>query len=135
MAFEKNRRRRKRSAVRRAWLFCLLLALPALLFEGILLSERQVTAVPATLLIFCLLIYLALISASLIEGMTRPLQTLSNVVSSLREGDYSFRARGAVRDTGGLSGVPQGLHYPSPALFGQPRKRLRRASAPGGVEP
>ena len=95
MAFEKNRRRRKRSAVRRAWLFCLLLALPALLFEGILLSERQVTAVPATLLIFCLLIYLALISASLIEGMTRPLQTLSNVVSSLREGDYSFRARGA----------------------------------------
>jgi len=95
MAFEKNRRRRKRSAVRRAWLFCLLLALPALIFEGILLSERQVTAVPATLLIFCLLIYLALISASLIEGMTRPLQTLSNVVSSLREGDYSFRARGA----------------------------------------
>ena len=95
MAFEKNRRRRKRSAVRRAWLFCLLLALPALIFEGILLSERQVTAVPATLLIFCLLIYLTLISTSLIEGMTRPLQTLSNVVSSLREGDYSFRARGA----------------------------------------
>jgi nitrogen fixation/metabolism regulation signal transduction histidine kinase len=27
--------------------------------------------------------------------MVRPLQTLSNVVSSLREGDYSFRARGA----------------------------------------
>ena len=25
----------------------------------------------------------------------RPLQTLSNVVASLREGDYSFRARGA----------------------------------------
>ena len=95
MAFEKNRRRRKRSAVRRAWLFCFLLALPALIFEGILLSERQVTAVPATLLIFCLLIYFALVSASLIEGMTRPLQTLSNVVSSLREGDYSFRARGA----------------------------------------
>jgi nitrogen fixation/metabolism regulation signal transduction histidine kinase len=95
MAFERNKRRRKRSAVRRAWLFCLLLALPALIFEGILLSERQVTAVPATLLIFCLLIYFALVSASLIEGMTRPLQTLSNVVSSLREGDYSFRARGA----------------------------------------
>jgi nitrogen fixation/metabolism regulation signal transduction histidine kinase len=27
--------------------------------------------------------------------MVRPLQTLSNVVASLREGDYSFRARGA----------------------------------------
>ena len=31
----------------------------------------------------------------MIEGLIRPLQTLSNVVSSLREGDYSFRARGA----------------------------------------
>ena len=30
-----------------------------------------------------------------IRDRVRPLQTLSNVVSSLREGDYSFRARGA----------------------------------------
>jgi len=36
-----------------------------------------------------------LVAAALIEGTIRPLQTLSNVVSSLREGDYSFRARGA----------------------------------------
>jgi len=36
-----------------------------------------------------------LIAAALIEGLVRPLQTLANVVSSLREGDYSFRARGA----------------------------------------
>jgi nitrogen fixation/metabolism regulation signal transduction histidine kinase len=43
----------------------------------------------------CLLLYLVLVAAALIEGMIRPLQTLSNVVSSLREGDYSFRARGA----------------------------------------
>ena len=47
------------------------------------------------LLAGCLLLYLALIAAALIEGLIRPLQTLSNVVSSLREGDYSFRARGA----------------------------------------
>ena len=39
--------------------------------------------------------YLVLVAAALIEGLIRPLQTLSNVVSSLREGDYSFRARGA----------------------------------------
>ena len=38
---------------------------------------------------------LSLVAAALIEGLVRPLQTLSNVVSSLREGDYSFRARGA----------------------------------------
>ena len=50
---------------------------------------------PALLLASCLLLYLALAAAALIEGFIRPLQTLSNVVSSLREGDYSFRARGA----------------------------------------
>ncbi|MGD0736154.1 MAG: ATP-binding protein [Terracidiphilus sp.] len=47
------------------------------------------------LLVGCILLYLLLIAAALIESMIRPLQTLSNVVSSLREGDYSFRARGA----------------------------------------
>lgn len=57
--------------------------------------RERITAAPAVLLMFCLLLYLLLISASLVEGLMRPLQTLSNVVSSLREGDYSFRARGA----------------------------------------
>ena len=86
---------RRRSAVRRAWLYCLLLALPALLFAGILFFQNQIAAVPAALAAGCLLLYLALVAASLIEGLIRPLQTLSNVVSALREGDYSFRARGA----------------------------------------
>jgi nitrogen fixation/metabolism regulation signal transduction histidine kinase len=95
MAYEKNVRRRKRSAIRRVWLFCLLLALPAFIFAGILLYERKITAGPVILLLFCLFIYFALVSASLVDGLMRPLQTLSNVVSSLREGDYSFRARGA----------------------------------------
>lgn len=95
MAYEKHARKRNPSAIRRAWLFCFLLSLPALLFVGILLWQQHVTAAPAMLLLFCLLIYLLLIAASLIEGLMRPLQTLSNVVSSLREGDYSFRARGA----------------------------------------
>jgi two-component system nitrogen regulation sensor histidine kinase NtrY len=40
-------------------------------------------------------VYLLLVTAALLEGVVRPLQTLSNVLSSLREGDYSFRARGA----------------------------------------
>jgi two-component system nitrogen regulation sensor histidine kinase NtrY len=87
--------RRRRSAVRRAWLFCLLLALPALVFAGLLFYWQQVSFAPALLLSGCLLLYLALVAAALIEGVMRPLQTLSNVVASLREGDYSFRARGA----------------------------------------
>jgi nitrogen fixation/metabolism regulation signal transduction histidine kinase len=95
MAYERHVRKRQPSAVRRAWLFCFLLVLPALLFFGILIWRERITTTPAVLLLICLLIYLLLISGSLIEGMMRPLQTLSNVVSSLREGDYSFRARGA----------------------------------------
>jgi two-component system, NtrC family, nitrogen regulation sensor histidine kinase NtrY len=95
MAYERHVRKRNPSALRRAWLFCFLLALPAFLFVAILLWQQHVTAAPAMLLLFCLFIYLLLIAASLVEGLMRPLQTLSNVVSSLREGDYSFRARGA----------------------------------------
>jgi nitrogen fixation/metabolism regulation signal transduction histidine kinase len=95
MAFEKARRRRRRSALRRVWFLCLLLSLPALLFAGLLLYWQQVTLAPAMLLGAVLLLYLALVAAALVENIARPLQTLSNVVASLREGDYSFRARGA----------------------------------------
>ncbi len=95
MAYEKGVRRRRRSAVRRAWMFCFLLALPALAFTGFLFYQQQISLAPALLLIACLLLYLALVAAALIDSIIRPLQTLSNVVSSLREGDYSFRARGA----------------------------------------
>jgi nitrogen fixation/metabolism regulation signal transduction histidine kinase len=89
------RRRRPRSAVRRAWLFCFWLSLPGLLFAGILLYLQKITSGAAILIASCLLLYLALIAAALIESLVRPLQTLSNVVASMREGDYSFRARGA----------------------------------------
>jgi nitrogen fixation/metabolism regulation signal transduction histidine kinase len=87
--------RRRRSAVRRAWLYCLLLTLPALIFIGVYLYQKEISLAPALLLIGCLLLYLVVVAATLVEGLVRPIQTLSNVVSSLREGDYSFRARGA----------------------------------------
>ena len=89
------RRVRRRSAVRRAWLYCLLLTLPTGIFGSLLLYQKQVTLAPALLLTCCLLLYLVIVAAALVEGLIRPLQTLSNVVSSMREGDYSFRARGA----------------------------------------
>lgn len=81
--------------VRRAWVHCLVLALPALFFASLVLYRSTLGLTPALLLLACLVLYLLLSSAALIEGLIRPLQTLSNVVSSLREGDYSFRARGA----------------------------------------
>jgi two-component system, NtrC family, nitrogen regulation sensor histidine kinase NtrY len=95
MVYEARPRRRVRQAVRRAWIYSMLLSLPALIFLGVFLYQRQLDAVPAILVALCLLIYLALFTSALIDGFVRPLQTLSNVVSSLREGDYSFRARGA----------------------------------------
>ena len=36
-------------------------------------------------------------AAAVRERVTRPLQTLSNMLAALREGDYSIRARGALR--------------------------------------
>jgi nitrogen fixation/metabolism regulation signal transduction histidine kinase len=95
MDSKKVARRHRRSAVRRVWLFCFLLAAPALGFAGLFVYQQQISLAPALLLAGCLLIYLALLTAALIDGITRPLQTLANVISSLREGDYSFRARGA----------------------------------------
>jgi len=95
MAYEKNSRGRRRSVIRRAWLYCLLLVLPALVFIAIFLYQLQISSPLALLLFFGLVIYLAFVASALVEGLVRPLQTLSNVVASLREGDYSFRARGA----------------------------------------
>jgi two-component system nitrogen regulation sensor histidine kinase NtrY len=91
----KKAMRRRGSALRRVWVFCFLLTLPALVMAGLLLYLQQISLAPALLIGGCLLLYFAFLSSSLIEGVFRPLQTLSNVVASLREGDYSFRARGA----------------------------------------
>jgi nitrogen fixation/metabolism regulation signal transduction histidine kinase len=95
MAYEAKPRRRPRQAIRRAWLYSLLLSLPALIFLCIFFFQRQLDLMPALLVAACLLLYLALCASALVDSFVRPLQTLSNVVSSLREGDYSFRARGA----------------------------------------
>ena len=86
---------RRRSAIRRAWFHCFLLALPALTLAAVVLWTSRLGLVSSLVLVACLLIYLLLAATALIEGLVRPLQTLSNVVASLREGDYSFRARGA----------------------------------------
>jgi two-component system, NtrC family, nitrogen regulation sensor histidine kinase NtrY len=87
--------RRQRPATHRAWLYCVLLSLPAIVATGLLLYQNHIGAAPALALATCLFLYLVLIAAALVDAWIRPLQTLSNVVSSLREGDYSFRARGA----------------------------------------
>lgn len=99
MGYEVKPRMRTQQVVRRAWLYSLLLCLPAAVLLGLFFYQRQLSAVPAIFLCICLLIYFALTTSALVDGFVRPLQTLSNVVASLREADYSFRARGgASRD-------------------------------------
>jgi nitrogen fixation/metabolism regulation signal transduction histidine kinase len=95
MAYERESRLRSRSAIRRAWLHCSLLGLPALIFTGIFVYRQQLSWSAALIIAAVVLLYLALTASVLMEGIVRPLQTLSNVIASLREGDYSFRARGA----------------------------------------
>lgn len=95
MASSRKTHRRPHSATRRAWVFCGFLSLPGLVAVGLLLQQNHMGVGPSVALGACLLLYLVLIAAALVDAWTRPLQTLSNVVASLREGDYSFRARGA----------------------------------------
>jgi nitrogen fixation/metabolism regulation signal transduction histidine kinase len=95
MAYEKHMRRRKHSAIRRVWLYSLLLSLPALTFTAFYFLDHRIGLTAALVIAGSLLIYLALVGSALVDTLVRPLQTLSNVVSSLREADYSFRARGA----------------------------------------
>ena len=45
----------------------------------------------------CVLLCWAVAVSFFMERVTRPLQTLSNIVAALREDDFSFRARGAMR--------------------------------------
>jgi len=65
---------------------------------GALLAEQHLSAsaIGAILALFSFLLLFAFLA--FYESSVRPLQTLSNVVSALREEDYSFRARGARGD-------------------------------------
>lgn len=76
-------------------IFCVLVAAALLGLVGALLAEQHLsaTAIVAILAVFGFL--LIFIFLAFYESSVRPLQTLSNVVSALREEDYSFRARGA----------------------------------------
>src|ERR1700753_1646245 len=80
---------------RRIRFLCLLIAAPAFILAGILLWRADFSQT-MTITILGLVALLSLIAAGvLMEEIVRPLQTLANVYSSLRESDSSFRARGA----------------------------------------
>jgi two-component system nitrogen regulation sensor histidine kinase NtrY len=71
------------------------IALPGLLICcGLLISQHASTSLWLTLLGVILFVTL-IVYGLLVEHVVRPLQTLTNVVSALREDDYAFRARGS----------------------------------------
>jgi two-component system nitrogen regulation sensor histidine kinase NtrY len=83
---------------RRISLYAFLVALPALLVSGVFIWQQPWTTGSKLSLIFTELFVWWLLAMALQEQTTRPLQTLANVISALREEDYSFRARGAATD-------------------------------------
>lgn len=79
---------------RRIRLLCLLIAAPAFVLSAILLWQAKVSGTMATTLLGGAAFFSLIAASLLMEEIIRPLQTLANVVSALRESDYSFRARG-----------------------------------------
>jgi two-component system nitrogen regulation sensor histidine kinase NtrY len=89
---------RKLSLEDRILLLALAAASPALLVALILLWQGDYTSKTQwTLTLLIVAVWLGF-TFSIRERVTRPLQTLSNILSALREEDYSIRARGARRD-------------------------------------
>ncbi len=79
-------------------LYAFLVALPGLLVSTVLIWLQPWTVGSRLSLIALELFVWWLLALALQEQTTRPLQTLANVIGSLREEDYSFRARNAAPD-------------------------------------
>jgi two-component system, NtrC family, nitrogen regulation sensor histidine kinase NtrY len=90
--------RRRLSFEKRLRLWLYLLCLPALIFCWALLSQHSVEISVQFIVLLVFAAGWAFAASLLTEQITRPLQTLSNVVAALREDDYSFRARGGRRN-------------------------------------
>lgn len=92
------RRRRRFPHDRRIQLLALGAGLPALVLAGVLLARSDLA--PGTRWTLGTLVVLAWLAfaSSAREAVTRPLQTLSNLLGALREEDFSFRARVGRRD-------------------------------------
>src|SRR5271163_2635315 len=79
---------------RRIRLLCLCIAGPGFVLAAVLLWRAHVSGGAATILLGGVALLSLIAAGLLMEQIIRPLQTLANVVSALRESDYSFRARG-----------------------------------------
>jgi nitrogen fixation/metabolism regulation signal transduction histidine kinase len=88
-------KRRRLLYERRIAIFAVLAALPGVALATTLLWLQPWTRDAKFALTVALFFLWFILTLALLEQIVRPLQTLSNVVSALREEDYSFRAREA----------------------------------------
>ncbi len=88
---------RRLSFERRIHLWLAAFSLPALLVTGLYTFALSGSHLTTDLAVGGLAFAWLIASAYFTDLLTRPLNTLSNVVAALREDDYSFRARGARR--------------------------------------
>lgn len=93
-----SRSRQRLSYERRIRVFLYLMGLPALLLVAIELYQQHVEPSIQWIALSFVVVGWILAVSLLLEQITRPLQTLANVVAALREDDYSFRARGGRRN-------------------------------------
>ena len=83
---------------RRVFQLALLAGLPAIVVTLVLLWREGYSAKVQWTLGLLVVASWLITALILRERVVRPLQTLSNMLAALREGDYSIRARGAERD-------------------------------------
>lgn len=88
-------RRRPWSFDTRIRVLTALLCAPGLVAIALLLPWLHVSVVTQIAVLGLVAFVCLIIAVTLHDRIVRPLQTLSNVVAALREGDFSFRARGA----------------------------------------
>jgi two-component system nitrogen regulation sensor histidine kinase NtrY len=74
------------------------MGLPMIALTWAWMHSQQIDGSIVWLVLLALTGSWAFVISLLMEHITRPLQTLANVVAALREDDYSFRARGASRN-------------------------------------
>ena len=92
----RSKKRKRILYENRISLYSFLVALPGLIVSGILVWMQPWTVGSRIALIAAELFAWWLLALALQEQTIRPMQTLANVIGSLREEDYSFRARNAV---------------------------------------
>src|SRR2546430_11734439 len=123
-----RRRKRKPRYERRILTLALLTGLPAVLVALVLLWSGDFAArTQWTVTILLVTVWLAFVGV-VRERVVRPLQTISNMLAALREGDFSLRARGSDPDD------PLGLLLLELNTLGEDL-RAQRLGAPGAAGP